>query len=113
MSDAEPVRREPARRLDELTPRELAGAVLFQSQFHAAHCSRYTGGAIPDERTAFAFDQFAVLVEVNVAMRRRRRHLAIIDCGRSTVPQTNHHKAAAAKVAGSRMRHCERKRDRD
>jgi len=46
-------------------------------------------------------------------MRGSRRHLAIIDRRRSTVLQTNHHEPAAAKIAGGRMCHCERKRNCD
>ena len=46
-------------------------------------------------------------------MRCRRRHLAIIDRGRLSVLQSNHHEAAAAEIARRRMRDRQSKRDRD
>src|SRR5678815_3966971 len=95
---------ELSRGFDELRPGEFAGAVLLERELHPAHCARNTRGAIADERSTFAFDEVAALVEIHVAMRSAGRHLAVINRGRSTVPQTDHHEAAAAEIARGRMR---------
>ena len=52
-------------------------------------------------------------VEKALGIDRRRRGLAIVDGGVSTVGEVNHHKTAAADIAGARIADGERKTDRD
>ena len=97
------------RRRQALGPRSLA--VLLDRHLETAH------GA-GDARRAPAFDavsrQLALGIEIHVARRLGRRHLAEIDERRSAIGEPDQHEAAAAQVAreGMRRRHGEAHRDR-
>ena len=99
--------------------RRMAGAMTSASDFvpkrlsdlrHAGDRARHADREMPD---AAAVGGLAVRVEVHVARRCQRRHLAVVDRRVAAVGEVHHHEAAAADVAGARIRHREREADRD
>ena len=103
-----PLRRQLHRRRQVLGPLPLA--VLGQRHLEAAD------GA-GDARRPPSFDavarQLALRVEVHVARRLLGRALAEVDERRTAVGHADQHVAAAAEVAGERMRDRHREADRD
>ncbi len=99
-------------RFEDLRQREMAGAVFFQRQCK----SRNRAGHADTERGVARFIGvgLAVRTQKDVARRRFRRGLAIID-GNVFVAfgGVDHHKTAAADISGARIGHGHRKAGRD
>jgi hypothetical protein len=113
MTDRKTIGREPTRRLRQLRPGQTPRSVFAQSQGHPRDRPRHARRAITHRRGAFAFDQIAARIEIDIARCRSGSHLAVINCGRAPVAQANHHKAAAAEVARRRIRDGQRKGHRN
>ena len=110
--DRETVAREPDRRRDQLRERELARAVFLVRERKPRDRA---GHADAERRVArLARIGLALLVEEHVARHRGRRGLAVVDRDRLVAAREMHqHEAAAADIAGLRMRDGEREADRD
>ncbi len=104
--------REPDRGRDQLRQGEFARAVSLMRERE----SRDRAGHADTERRVARLPGvgLAFLVEEGFARHRGRRGLAIVDGDRLVARRQMHqHEAAAADVAGLRMRHRERESDRN
>ena len=110
--DREALARQRDRGRDQLRERELARAVLLMRERQPRDRA---GHADAERRIARLLRiGFALLVEEHVARHRGGRGLAIVDRDRLVARGEMHqHEAAAADIAGLRMRHGEREADRD
>jgi len=107
--DDEALARQPDRRRNDVL--EILAAVLLQRQQQARRRARHAGSRGADLRLVGV--DAAVGFEVHVGVRCLRRLLAEVDRRRAAVGHADHEEAAAAEVAGLRVRHRQRERGRD
>jgi hypothetical protein len=85
-------------------------AILFLCEFQAAHSTRDTGGAPPNEAIA---SQFSFRIEIHVAGRLERRFFAKIDERRAAIRHADEHESTSADISGKGMRYRQSETDRD
>ncbi len=110
VADDDAVARLPYGRLQQPPPREFA--VFLVRHVKAGYGTGHAGGEMAESRTLWIY--VAVFIEIHIASRAQRRHLAVIDCYRFTACRVmDEHEAAAAQVACPWSRDGQRESDRD